>query len=181
MDVCEQIAEFHVGLEDLRLALTAQTAEAADALRALTKAEIRQAKTGKAKYDKVRLAYEAQRSKVTKLRAAQKQIKADEAQRECDEMKESFESAGSDTLELVENANITCEAETVDQLVNYLDAYTEYFARAHAWMISAAPLVERSRQFVERRRAELQEREKAALAMAKRVRFRCDSVARDEH
>jgi phosphoglycolate phosphatase-like HAD superfamily hydrolase len=59
VELFELMAEFHVGVEDLRLELNSATADVADSLRALTKAEVRHAKATKGKYDKVRLTYEA--------------------------------------------------------------------------------------------------------------------------
>lgn len=56
------------------------------------------------------------------LRGKGKTDKADAAQRECDEMREQFEAAGRDTLDVVETANLVCEYETVDQLADYLEA-----------------------------------------------------------
>jgi predicted aconitase len=55
------------------------------------------------------------------LRGKGKTDKADAAQRECDEMREQFEAAGRDTLDVVETANLVCEHETVDQLADYLE------------------------------------------------------------
>jgi hypothetical protein len=165
------LAEFHVGLEDLRLSLTAQTADVAESLRALTKAEIRHAKVVKGKYDKVRLTFEAQTQKVKKLRQQQKNIKADEAQKELDEeLRDKFDSTGRDATDTLETANFVAENETVEQLADYIEAHAEFAAKCHAWLLGSAAVVARSRQFVERRRVELQQREAAAIALAKKGR-----------
>jgi hypothetical protein len=171
VDVCESLAEFHVGLEDLRLTLSSQTSDVADALRALTKAEIRHAKNVKGKYDKVRLTYEAQTAKVKKLREQQKNVKADEAQKQIDEeLRDKFDATGRDATDVLETANLAAENETVEQIANYLEAYADFAAKCHAWLQGSAPLIERSRAFVERRRVELQGREAAAIALAKKGR-----------
>lgn len=143
----------------------------AESLRALTKAEIRHAKVVKGKYDKVRLTFEAQTQKVKKLRQQQKNIKADEAQKELDEeLRDKFDSTGRDATDTLETANFVAENETVEQLANYIEAQAEFAAKCHAWLLGSAAVVARSRAFVERRRVELQQREAAAIALAKKGR-----------
>lgn len=171
MEISESLAEFHVGLEDLRLTLSSHTSDVADSLRALTKAEIRHAKNVKGKYDKVRLTYEAQTAKVKKLREQQKNVKADEAQKQIDEeLRDKFDSTGRDATDVLETANLVAENESVEQIANYLEAYADFAAKCHAWLQGSAPVIERSRAFVERRRLELQHREAAAIALAKKGR-----------
>ena len=135
MEICECVAEFHVGGEDLRLELNGTTSDVADALRALTKAEVRHAKATKGKYDKVRLNYEAKLAAANQLREKGKTAKADEAQRECDEVRAQFEAAGRDTLDVVETANLVCEYESVERLADYLEAQQQYFAKVNLFII----------------------------------------------
>jgi hypothetical protein len=119
------------------------------------------------------LNYEAKVAAATQLREKGKADKADAAQRECDEMRETFEAAGRDTLDVIELANLVCEYETADQLADYLEAvrcladcarvltcmqqYQQYYAKCNAWLAQATPLIARSREFAERRRAEAQQ------------------------